>query len=119
MTCTEARKSPSHDCSPCPREAPPRQPRPAASARPILAALGLDRLPTTPDRDAPGFTLDLSHLAKPDLPGTTLRPITPDDLPLLTDWRETYIGEVLGQTGPAARRRAEAELAACLTRDSH
>lgn len=92
---------------------------PAASARPILAALGLDRLPTTTNRDEPGFTLDLSHLAKPDLPGTTLRPITPDDLPLLTDWRETYIGEVLGQTGPAARRRAEAELAVCLTRDSH
>ena len=92
---------------------------PAASARPILAALDLDRLPTTTDRDEPGFTLDLSHLAKPDLPGTTLRPITPDDLPLLTDWRETYIGEVLGQTGPAAKARAKAELAAYLAKDSH
>ena len=92
---------------------------PAASARPILATLGIDHLPTTSNRDEPGFTLDLTHLVLPDLPGTTLRPIAPDDLPLLTSWRETYIGEVLGQTGPTAKARAEAELAAYLLKDSH
>jgi hypothetical protein len=92
---------------------------PAASVRPILAALGLDRHPTTTNRDEPGFALDLTHLTLPDLPDTSLRPITPDDLPLLTRWRETYIGEVLGQTGPKARRRAEAELASYLAKASH
>lgn len=92
---------------------------PAASARPILAALGIDHLPTTSDRDEPGFTLDLAHLVLPDLPGTTLRPITPEDLPLLTGWRETYIGEVMGQTGPEARQRAKDELDSYLARDSH
>ena len=92
---------------------------PAASARSILKVLGIDNLPTNPDRDEPGFTLDLNHLIIPDLPGTTLRPITPDDLPLLTDWRETYISEVLGQTGPKARRRAKDDLASYLAKDSH
>lgn len=92
---------------------------PAASARPILAALQLERFPTNTNRDEPGFTLALDRLTIPDLPGTALRPLTPDDLPLLTAWRETYIGEVLGQTGPAAKSRAAAELAAYLTHDSH
>jgi GNAT superfamily N-acetyltransferase len=92
---------------------------PAASARPILAALGLDHLSTNTNRDEPGFTLDLDTLAVPDFPGTSLRPITPKDLPLLTDWRETYIGEVLGLTGPDARATAEADLASYLARDSH
>ncbi len=92
---------------------------PAPSVRPVLTALGLDRLPTDTNRDEPGFTLALDRLILPDLPGAILRPITPDDLPLVTDWRETYIGEVLGQTGPAARRRAEAELASYLAADSH
>lgn len=92
---------------------------PAASARPILAALGLDHLPTDTDRDEPGFALDLGDLTPPDLPGATLRPITTGDLPFLTDWRETYIGEVLGQTGPAAKARAKAELATYLAKDSH
>ena len=92
---------------------------PAASARPILTALGIGNLPTNTDRDEPGFALDLDRLIIPDLPGSTLRPITPDDLSLLTAWRETYIGEVLGQTGPAAKARAEAELAAYLLKDSH
>lgn len=92
---------------------------PAASARPILAELGLDPLPTNANRDEPGFTLELAHLAMPDLPDTSLRQITPDDLPLLARWRETYIGEVLGQTGPKARHRAEAELADYLAKDSH
>lgn len=92
---------------------------PAASVRPILAALGLDRLPTATNRDEPGFTLDLDRLILPDLPGSTLHPITAQDLPLVTGWRQTYIGEVLGQTGPDARRRAGAELADYLSRDSH
>jgi GNAT superfamily N-acetyltransferase len=92
---------------------------PAASVRPVLAALGLDRLPTNTDRDEPGFTLDLARLAVPDHPGTTLRPLAPEDLPRVTDWRETYIGEVLGLTGPDARATAEADLASYLHRDSH
>ncbi len=92
---------------------------PAASVRPVLAALGLTRLRTDTNRDEPGFTLALDRLILPDLPGTTLRPITPDDLPLLAGWRETYIGEVLGQTGPAARTRAATELSAYLAKDSH
>ncbi|MDP3195494.1 GNAT family N-acetyltransferase [Tabrizicola sp.] len=92
---------------------------PAASARPVIAALGLTRLATATDRDEPGFALDLARLAQPDLPGTILRPIVPGDLPLVTGWRETYIGEVLGSTGPDARAKAEADIADYLTRDSH
>ena len=92
---------------------------PAASARPILAALGLDRLPTNANRDEPGFTLNLDALAVPDYPETTLRPLTPTDLPFLTDWRETYIGEVLGLRGADARATAEADLDSYLARDSH
>lgn len=92
---------------------------PAASARPVLAALGLDDLPTNTNRDEPGFALDLAHLEIPDLPGTTLRPLAPVDLTFLTVWRETYIGEVLGLTGPDARATAEADLASYLQRDSH
>jgi GNAT superfamily N-acetyltransferase len=92
---------------------------PAASARPVIAALGLDRLPTATDRDEPGFGLDLADLRLPDLPGTTLRPLTLADLPLATGWRETYIGEVLGSFGPEARAKAEADLASYLAQDSH
>ncbi len=92
---------------------------PAASARPIIAALGLDHLPMATDRDEPGFGLDLADLQLPDLPGTTLRPLTPDDLPLATGWRETYIGEVLGRFGPDARAQGEADLQGYLARDSH
>jgi RimJ/RimL family protein N-acetyltransferase len=92
---------------------------PAAAARPIPAALGIAEFPTNANRDEPGFTLDLDNLAIPDLPDTSLRPVTPDDLPFLTDWRETYIGEVLGLTGPDARATAEADLASYLSRDSH
>lgn len=92
---------------------------PAAAIRPVLAALGLAGLPTTSDRDEPGFSLDLDRLLVPDLPGTSLRPLTPDDLPRVLRWRETYIGEVLGVTGPDARAKAEADLNAWLARDSH
>jgi RimJ/RimL family protein N-acetyltransferase len=92
---------------------------PATSARPVLKALDLDHLPTNTDRDEPGFTLDLADLLVPDLPDTTLRPITPEDLAFLTNWRETYIGEVLGLTGSDARATAEADLASYLARGSH
>lgn len=92
---------------------------PAASTRPVLAALGLSRLPTATDRDEPGFTLALDRLAIPDCPGTSLRPLAPPDLPLVTAWRTTYIGEVLGQTGAEARAKAEADLASYLAKDSH
>lgn len=92
---------------------------PATSTRPVIAALGLDRLPTDTNRDEPGFALTLSDLILPDLPDTTLRPLAPDDLPLATDWRETYIGEVLGVTGPEARLKAQDDLAAYLAQDSH
>ncbi len=92
---------------------------PAASARPILAALGLESLPTNTNRDEPGFTLDLARLDTPDLPDTTLRPITAQDRPFLTDWRETYIGEVLGLYGADARATAKADLDGYLARDSH
>ena len=92
---------------------------PAASVRPALAALGLDRLPTTTDRDEPGFSLDLDALDVPPLPETTLCPLSPADLATVTQWRETYIGEVLGQTGTTARAKAEADLAGYLARDSH
>jgi RimJ/RimL family protein N-acetyltransferase len=92
---------------------------PAASARPVIAALGLDRLPAATDRDEPGFGLPLADLRLPDHPGTTLRPLTPADLPLATDWRHTYIGEVLGSFGPVGRSKAEADLAFYLSRDSH
>jgi RimJ/RimL family protein N-acetyltransferase len=92
---------------------------PSASARPVLKALGLDRFATLTDRDEPGFALDLASLTVPDVPGTTLRPITPADQPLVAGWRQAYIGEVLGSTGPEARAKAETDLAAYLSRDSH
>lgn len=37
---------------------------PAASARPVLAELGLDRLSTATDRDEPGFALALDRLSR-------------------------------------------------------
>lgn len=92
---------------------------PTASARPVIATLGLDRLPAATDRDEPGFGLPLADLRLPDLPGTTLRPLTPADLPLVTDWRQTYIGEVLGTFGAKARSKAKTDLAFYLSRDSH
>ncbi|WP_137111063.1 GNAT family N-acetyltransferase [Rhodobacter sp. SY28-1] len=92
---------------------------PAVSIRPVLAALGLARLPATTDRDEPGFTLDLDTLILPDLPGTSLRPLTSSDLSRVTAWRETYIGEVMGVTGPPARAKAAADIDSYLTRDSH
>lgn len=92
---------------------------PAASTRPVIAALGIDHLPTATNHDEPGFSLDLSDLIIPDLPETTLRPISPDDVPLATGWRETYIGEVLGSFGPEARSKADAEIAAYRAHDSH
>lgn len=92
---------------------------PAASVRPVLAALGLVHLPTTTDRDEPGFAIDLDALVVAVPPGTTLRPLRPEDLPRVTGWRETYIGEVMGVTGPVARAKAEADIASYLDRDSH
>ena len=92
---------------------------PAASARPVIAALGLDLLPAATDRDEPGFGLPLADLRSPDHPGTTLRPLMAADLPVATEWRQTYIGEVLGTFGPEARAKAEADLAFYLSRDSH
>jgi RimJ/RimL family protein N-acetyltransferase len=92
---------------------------PVAAARRVLAALGLARHPTRTDRDEPGFTLDLASLVLPKLPGTTLRPVTPEDLSFLIGWRMTYLGEVLGSFGRDARASAEADLASYLQRDSH
>jgi GNAT superfamily N-acetyltransferase len=92
---------------------------PAASARSVIAALGLDHLPTDTNRDEPGFALDLADLVIPDLPDTMLRPITTQDMPLITGWRETYIGEALGTFGPDARPKAEADIVSYIARDSH
>ena len=92
---------------------------PAASARPVIAALGLDRLPAASDRDEPGFALTLADLSLPDLPGTSLRPLAPDDLPLAAAWREAYLCEVMGGSGPEARAKAGADIAAYIARDSH
>lgn len=92
---------------------------PAASVRPVLKALRLERFPTFTDRDEPGFALDLASLTVPDVLGTSLRPITPADLPLVTGWRQSYIAEALGSTGPEARAKAEADLDSYLARDSH
>jgi RimJ/RimL family protein N-acetyltransferase len=92
---------------------------PAPSVRPVLAALGLDRHPTTTNRDEPGFALTLDRLILPDRPTARLRPITPADLPLLTDWRETYIGEVMGIAPAKARPRARKDIEAYLPRNSH
>lgn len=92
---------------------------PSASARPVIAALGLDKLPTATDRDEPGFGLDLADLVVPDMPGFELVPLSSADLPLVTGWRETYIGEVLGIFGPEAREKAESDIAFYCARDSH
>jgi RimJ/RimL family protein N-acetyltransferase len=92
---------------------------PTASVRPILSALGIDRLPTTTDRNEPGFTLDLQRLRIPDLANTSLRPLTLADVALVTDWRETYLGEVMGTTGPRARATAQTDVASYLAQDSH
>ena len=92
---------------------------PAASARPVIDALGLADLPAATNRDEPGFALDLADLILPDLPDTTLCPLLPEDLALVTGWRETYIGEVLGSFGPEARTRAEVDIASYMAQDSH
>ena len=92
---------------------------PAASTRPVIAALGLDRLPAATDRDEPGFALRLAGLMLPDLPGTTLRPLAPEDTPFATAWREAYLCEVMGGSGPEARAKAGADITAYIARDSH
>jgi RimJ/RimL family protein N-acetyltransferase len=92
---------------------------PASSDRPLLSALGLDRQPTQVNRDEPGFSLDLSHLRTPDLPGAALKPATETLRTTLVAWRATYQGEVLGTSPDDAQKRAEADIDAYLARDSH
>ncbi len=92
---------------------------PATSARPVIAALGLDRLPANVDRDEPGFALDLARLVPPDTPDLTL--IRPDRThgSLLADWRASYLAEVMGTPADEARAKAAADIDSYLARNSH
>lgn len=80
---------------------------PAADARAILAALGLDRAPRRTDEVEPGYALDLEALAMPDTAGLALRPIGDGDTGLVEAWRAAYLRELqhLG-TAEAATRAA-------------
>jgi RimJ/RimL family protein N-acetyltransferase len=92
---------------------------PAASVRPLLAALGLAHEPAQEDRDEPGFTLDLVNLRIPDLPGAVLVPATRDHRDRLIDWRTTYHTEVLGTPPDKARNRAATDIDRYTAQDSH
>jgi GNAT superfamily N-acetyltransferase len=92
---------------------------PATGTRPVLAALGLDRLPMQKDEDEPGFSLPLSDLILPDLPGTRLVPATENHRPILQDWRCAYQQELLGTPPAEAATRAAADIDGWLMRGSH
>ncbi len=92
---------------------------PVASVRPVLAALGLDEKPTQEDRDEPGFTLDLSSLLIPDLPGAALEPASDAYRQRLIDWRTTYHGEALGTPADKAQDRATTDIDRYIAQDSH
>jgi GNAT superfamily N-acetyltransferase len=92
---------------------------PAASVRPVLAALDLTDHPMLKDEDEPGFALDLADLRFPDRSGAVLVPATVELRPQLVDWRTAYHGEVLGTPAAEAPARAAMEIDGYIARDSH
>jgi RimJ/RimL family protein N-acetyltransferase len=92
---------------------------PAASVRPVLAALDLTDHPMLKDEDEPGFALDLADLRVHDRSGAVLVPATAERRPMLVDWRTAYHGEVLGTPAAEAPARAAMEIDGYIARDSH
>jgi GNAT superfamily N-acetyltransferase len=92
---------------------------PAASVRPVLAALGLADHPMQKDEDEPGFALALAELILPDSPGTHLIVAGEDHRRLLQDWRSAYQQELLGTPAAEAATRAAADIDGWIRRGSH
>jgi RimJ/RimL family protein N-acetyltransferase len=92
---------------------------PADSLRPVLAALGLDRLPMRRDADEPGFALALAELVLPDHADVQLVPAGEVHRPLLQAWRSVYQAELMGTPAGEAAARAAADVEGWLRRGSH
>jgi len=89
------------------------------SVRPVLSALGLTGLPMRLDEDEPGFSLDLSALRLPEMPGSILVPASDTPRDLLIDWRAAAIVETQGMSQAKAPAHAAMEVSGFLARDSH
>jgi GNAT superfamily N-acetyltransferase len=92
---------------------------PAASIRPVLAALGLAGLPARKDADEPGFALDLARLVIPALKGAVLVPAAQVSRRLLVDWRAASGIESQGMSHETAFSGAQADIDRFLDQDSH
>jgi GNAT superfamily N-acetyltransferase len=92
---------------------------PATSVRPILQALGLDRLPMRRDTDEPGFALILADLILLDLPGTRLVPLDTALSPLVTGWRAAYQQELFDLPNDEARAQAATDVDVWIAKGSH
>jgi GNAT superfamily N-acetyltransferase len=92
---------------------------PAASVRPVLAALDLTDSPKLKDADEPGFALDLAGLQVPKLPGAQLVPATAMLRPQLLAWRTAYHRESLGTPPADAAARAATDIDGYIAHDSH
>jgi GNAT superfamily N-acetyltransferase len=92
---------------------------PAASVRPVVAALDLADRPVLKDADEPGFALDLAELQVPDLPGAQRVPATAMLRPQLLAWRTAYHREALGTPAADAAARAATDIDGYIARDSH
>ncbi|WP_264211036.1 GNAT family N-acetyltransferase [Leisingera thetidis] len=80
----------------------------ARQAEAMLAALELDRSQIGFSDEEPHFRLQLRDLQMPS-GGSTLRPMHPEDVPLITEWRHAYDKEIFGsQNLPEIRRRSTA-----------
>jgi GNAT superfamily N-acetyltransferase len=92
---------------------------PTSAVRPLLAALGLARLPTRKDADEPAFALALADLSLPAAPGAELVPAGPDHLSLLRNWRAGYHREILGTPPDQADRLALQDVRGMIARGQH
>jgi GNAT superfamily N-acetyltransferase len=92
---------------------------PAASIRPVLAALDLAALAVRKDADEPGFALDLARLVIPDLTAAVLVPAAQVSRRLLVDWRAASGIENLGMSPEKAFPGAEADIDRFVVQDSH
>ncbi len=92
---------------------------PAQSIRPVLRALGLDRVPARLDEDEPGFALDLKGLQPPQLGGCDLIPAASVPRDLLITWRAAATVETQGMPPADASERAAQDVDGWLDRDSH
>ncbi|MEX0305619.1 MAG: GNAT family N-acetyltransferase [Leisingera sp.] len=80
----------------------------AGQAEALLAALELDREQIGFSDTEPHFSLRLKDLQVPS-GGSALRPMHPEDVPLITEWRHAYDKEIFGSADlPEIRQRSTA-----------